>query len=150
MFRPRFQTMLPTSIRWRLPLSYAMIALLATIALGVVLLTTLRGYYAEREYDHLRANAQSIGNTVTEIYGYRLSNDQIQAQLQSLSFLAQSSVRVLDPAGKVLIESGAGKEPRTIALTYTKGDSKAPDFLFNFGQSDTVSVSGQVSGQMAS
>jgi signal transduction histidine kinase len=126
-----------------------MIALLATIALGVVLLTTLRGYYAEREYDHLRANARAIGNTVTEMYGYRLSNDQIQAQLQSLSFLAQSSVRVLDTAGKVLIESGAGSEPRTIALTYTKGDAKPPDFLFNFGQSDVAPVAGQMSGQMS-
>ncbi|MEO8611321.1 MAG: HAMP domain-containing sensor histidine kinase [Chloroflexota bacterium] len=141
--------MLPTSIRWRLPLSYAMIALVATLVLGVVLLTRLRGYYADREYDHLRANAQAIGNTVTEMYGYRLSNDQIQAQLQSLSFLAQSNVRVLDTAGKVLIESGAGSEPRTIALTYSRRATAQSGFMYNFDQNDFPPIAGQTSGQMA-
>lgn len=131
-----FRLMLPTSIRWRLPLSYALIALLATIALGVVLLTTLRGYYAQREFEHMRANAQAVSNTVTEMYGYRLSNDQIESQLQSLSFLAQSRVRVLNPDGKVIIESGDGKEPRTIALTYTKQASPGPDFLFQFDRAE--------------
>jgi len=44
---------LPTSIRWRLPLSYAAIALLAALSLGAVLLTTLRNYYLQRELDYL-------------------------------------------------------------------------------------------------
>jgi signal transduction histidine kinase len=134
--------MLPTSMRWRLPLSYAMIALLATLALGLVLLTTLRGYYAQREYDHLRANAQAIGNTVTEMYGWRLTNEQIESQLQSLSFLAQSRVRVLDPEGKILVESGDGKEPRTIALTYTKRAGASTDVAYPFEGEDVVGAAG--------
>ncbi|MBZ0286598.1 MAG: hypothetical protein K8I30_03220, partial [Anaerolineae bacterium] len=137
--------MFPTSIRWRLPLSYALIALLATLALGVVLLTTLRGYYAQREFDHLRSNAQAISNTVTEMFGYRLSNEQIKAQLQSLSFLAQSRVRVLDAEGKILIESGDGKEPRTIALTFSKPADSQADLLFQFDrQEDVAAISGTV------
>ena len=42
------------SIRWRLPLSYAAIALLATLALGSALLLILRGYYVRVERDYLQ------------------------------------------------------------------------------------------------
>ena len=39
------------SIRWRLPLSYAAIALLAALSLGIALLTTLRSYYRQHEFE---------------------------------------------------------------------------------------------------
>ena len=50
--------MIPKSIRWRLPLSYAGIALLATLVLGGVMLAILRSYYLDRELDFLGSNAQ--------------------------------------------------------------------------------------------
>ena len=56
--------MIPRSVKWRLPLSYAAIALLATLSLGLVLLITLRGYYAQRERDYLIGNAQAISATI--------------------------------------------------------------------------------------
>ena len=46
---------IPRSIRWRLPLTYAAIALLAALALGAVLLVTLRSYYSQQETDYLEA-----------------------------------------------------------------------------------------------
>src|SRR5262245_38456659 len=111
--------MLPTSIRWRLPLSYVVIALLATLVLGIVLVTTLRGYYAQREFEHLQGNALAISGTVADMYHYELSDDAIQSQLQSLAFLSQTRIRVLKADGTILADSGDGKEPRTIALTFT-------------------------------
>jgi hypothetical protein len=45
--------MRPKSIRWRLPLSYALIALLTTLALGAVLLISLQRYYRQQELDYL-------------------------------------------------------------------------------------------------
>jgi signal transduction histidine kinase len=137
--------MLPTSMRWRLPLSYAMIALLATFALGVVLLTTLRGYYAQREYEHLDGNAQAISFAVSEMHRYNLSADKIQAQLQSLSFLAQSRIRLLSLNGETVIDSGDGQEPRTIALSYNERfSSQAPDILYYIDKPGLPSVSGVV------
>lgn len=53
--------MISNSIRWRLTFSFAAIALLAAFALGAALLFILQNYYAAREQNYLRANAQAIG-----------------------------------------------------------------------------------------
>jgi signal transduction histidine kinase len=132
--------MLPKSIRWRLPLSYAGIALLAAVALGAVLLTTLRGYYAQREFEHLRNNGLAISRMVSEMYRYELSDDEIQRQLESLAFLGQTRIRVLDSSENIIADSGDAKEPRVIALNFTR-PVDAPDILFQAENSENV-VSG--------
>jgi two-component system sensor histidine kinase BaeS len=97
--------MIPKSIRWRLPLSYAAIALLAAVSLGVVLLTTLRGYYVQRELDYLHSNAQAIGQGMLHLLRQDPSPEAIQARLRSFSFLSQTRVRLLDEAGQVIFDS---------------------------------------------
>ena len=88
--------MLPKSIRWRLPLSYAGIALLAAIALGAVLLATLRGYYASRERDNLMGNAQIIGDVVARAHQDNGPQDQVNSYINTLSFVSQSRIRLFD------------------------------------------------------
>jgi hypothetical protein len=39
------------SIRWRLPASYAAVALLAALSLGSLMLLVLNGYYTRQEHD---------------------------------------------------------------------------------------------------
>lgn len=106
------------SIRWRLPLSFAGIAFLAALVLGVVLLTTLRGYYAVHELDHLNNNARVIGDVIAQMYVDDVSLDRIRVQMESLSFLAQSRVRLLDRSGNVLADSGGPQQNRFIVLGY--------------------------------
>lgn len=110
--------MIPKSIRWRLPLSYAAIALLATLALGAVLLTSLRGYYALREYDNLLSNAEVVG----DIVGSMVVNDQpktdINAQVSTLSFVSQARIRLLDTNNNVLVDSGNPWEKQIITMMY--------------------------------
>jgi signal transduction histidine kinase len=99
--------MIPHSIRWRLPLSYAAIALLAALSLGLVLITTLRSYYQQRELAYLNSNAAEF----SQLIGYLLANDTstetLQSQIQGLAFLAQVRVRLIDASGRVLNDSGA-------------------------------------------
>ena len=52
--------MVPGSIRWRLPLTYAGIALLTALALGGVLLVILRDSYRRQEVNYLVANVQAM------------------------------------------------------------------------------------------
>ena len=110
--------MIPKSIRWRLPLSYAAIALLVALALGVVLLTTLRGYYQQRELAYLTSNAHAISSTITDLVTADVPAAALQAQLRSLSFLSQTRVRLLDRDGAVLADSGDLAEPQMIALPF--------------------------------
>ena len=99
--------MMPHSIRWRLAISFAAIALLAALSLGAVLLTTLRQYYAQRELDYLTGNARSISKFLTAAMSAPdLPPDAIQKQVESLAFMSQVRVRLLDTSGQVLHDSG--------------------------------------------
>ena len=119
--------MIPKSIRWRLPLSYAGIALLAALALGGVLLIVLRGYYAQRERNHLINNARAIGDTLISLLAQPdVTPEELQAQVESLSFLSQTRVRILDADRQVLADSGPFNISRIrIALGSRGSDSDA-------------------------
>lgn len=106
------------SIRWQLPLSYAAIALLAALALGVVLLITLRGYYQGQELDYLSNNAQQISQEMARMVQADLPPAAVQAQLNNFSFLSQARVRLLDPNQQPLADSGEPAElPQVAALS---------------------------------
>jgi len=106
--------MIPKSVRWRLPLSYAAIALLATLALGLVLLATLRGYYRRQELDYLTHNAQAMGSSVARLMELDVPTSVLQTQLRSLAFLSKTRVRLLDAASSVLVDSGAPQDQQGV------------------------------------
>ena len=56
------------SLRWRLPFSYAGIALLATFSLGLILLLTLRAFYTNQEKNYIESVAQEISSKITPFF----------------------------------------------------------------------------------
>ncbi len=121
--------MIPNSIRWRLPLSYAAIAMLTALALGAVLLTILRSYYYRQELDYLVGNANAIGVEVDRLLEYDLPLDAFRSQLAGFAFLSQTRVRLLSPNGEVIADSGAlnqlGNEG-AVLVEASAGDNAAP------------------------
>lgn len=111
--------MIPVSIRWRLPLSYAAIALLAALALGAVLLATLRSYYAQQEYTHLLNNARAISTIMNHAQLVEAPTDDLEARLKSFSFLSQVRVRLLNEGGEIIADSGSPTQHRTLSLAYS-------------------------------
>jgi len=95
------------SIRSRLALSFAGIALIAAVALGAVLLVILQNYYLNQELDYLRGNAQSISKVVVAMISTNASHDDVQSQIQNLAFLSQTRVQVYNPDGQLLYDSGS-------------------------------------------
>lgn len=94
------------SLRWRLPISYAAIALLATLLLGFLLLAILRGFYRQQELSFLTDNARAIASEVGPLLG---NNDEeaLQTQAAGFSFLTQARVEILDNTQeRVLADSG--------------------------------------------
>jgi len=121
--------MIPKSIRWRLPLSYAIIALLVALALGGILLIVLRGYYAQRERAHLINNARAIGDTLIPLMTQPdVTPQELQAQVESLSFLSQTRVRILDADRQVLADSGPFSTSR-IRIVLGSQDSDSDAFI---------------------
>lgn len=98
--------MIPKSIRWRLPMSYAAIALVAALSLGLVLLTILQTFYRQQELDYLTDNAQAISATLAPLVEAGLPSEALQSQLSSYAFLSQTRIRLLDASDQVLADSG--------------------------------------------
>lgn len=93
------------SLRFRLPFSYAGIALIATLVLGAVLLLTLQRYYRQQELDYLSGNAQVIGERLAALLQSNETAD-LPATLKGVSFLSQTRVQLWSPAQELLADSG--------------------------------------------
>ncbi|MCK4470472.1 MAG: HAMP domain-containing protein, partial [Anaerolineae bacterium] len=116
--------MFPKSIRWRLPLSYGAIGLLATLALGAVLLTTLRGYYARQERDYLVGNTQEIAHRAARLLALEAPTEVLQSQVETFAFLSQTRVRLRDATGRVLADSGVPESIQVASgVAYPDGSS---------------------------
>jgi methyl-accepting chemotaxis protein len=98
---------IPRSMRWQLPSTYAAIALLTCVALGIILLSTLRYYYAQVEFDYLMGNAKFISATVADQLSSGAPIETIESQVEGFAFLAQARVKLFDSKGQVIADSGA-------------------------------------------
>src|SRR5690349_22060890 len=94
------------SIRWRLTLSYAAIALLAAFSLGLVLRTILRNYYDRQEATYLQSRAIEISSIASQLLEAELPEQVIQDLSKSWSFVLRARVRLLDAAGNQVADSG--------------------------------------------
>ena len=116
--------MIPRSIRWRLLLSYAAIALLAALSLGAVLLATLRGYYARQERDYLVGNAQGVANRAARLLALETPTEVLQSEVEVFAFLSQTRVRLCDATGQVLADSGVPESVQVASgVAYPDGSS---------------------------
>ncbi len=94
------------SMRVRLPLTYAAIALLTALALGGVLYFTLKGYYTKQERIYLIDRAAAIQSVLSKMIETGAPPKALEAQVSSLAFFTQARVRLLDNQHHVLADSG--------------------------------------------
>jgi signal transduction histidine kinase len=104
------------SIRARLALSFAGIALVAAVALGAVLLVILQRYYLDLELNYLRGNAQAIGSMVMKMTSANAPHDELQSQIENLSFLTQTRIQVYGSGKQLLYDSGS---PQNVNVNLT-------------------------------
>jgi len=105
------------SIRWQLPASYAVIALLAALSLGSVMLLVLREYYANQEREYLYGNAITLQPVIAEILQSDLPEVSLQDQIKGLAFLSQTQIRLLDMNGNTLVDSGVPDSKQVVAVS---------------------------------
>ncbi len=95
------------SIRSRLALSFAALALVAALVLGAVLLVILQSYYSNLELDYLRGNAKFISGFVMAMTSENAPHDEVQSQIENLAFLTQTRIQVYDGNQQLLYDSGS-------------------------------------------
>jgi signal transduction histidine kinase len=135
-------TMGRNSLRWRLPLSYAVIALITALALAGMLLLALHSYYLEQERRYLLGNARTIGIAIQLADSYHLPAQAVQAQVETFSFFTQTRVRLLDGQRNTVADSGLPIQQQALTLRYDEqGNGDGPVWLsggFFSGMSNTV------------
>ncbi len=90
------------SIRWKLPLTYAGIALITALVLGGTLLLIVRRYYQVQEMSYLGKNAIAISSAVEPFFArdpITSVPDDLKSHLSLLSFLSQTRISLYDPQG---------------------------------------------------
>lgn len=120
------------SIRWRLTLSYAAIALLAAFSLGLVLRTILRSYYDRQEARYLQGRAIEIGSIASQLLEAGLPPEMIQDLSKSWALFLQARVRVLDAAGNQIADSGVPEAQQVLFVASEK------PFRIPVGESEIV------------
>jgi len=131
------------SIRWRLTLSYAAIALLTAFSLGLVLRTVLRSYYDTQEATYLQTRAIEIGSIASQLLEAKLPPKVIQDLSQSWSFVLQARVQVLDTAGHQVADSGIPSPQKVFFIA-----SERP-FEIPFGAAVTRPATKEESGTLS-
>jgi len=125
------------SIHWRLPASYGVIALLAAVSLGSVMLLVLRSYYAQQEQDYLLGNALALQPILEKVLQSEQPEGLLQDQIDGLAFLSQTQIRVLDSRGQIVADSGVPAPNQVVAVSgvleskwsvpsFDSGPAKAP------------------------
>ena len=109
------------SIRWRLPASYGVIALLAALSLGSVMLLVLRSYYARQEQDYLLGNAIALQPIFEQIMQFDVPEGSLQNRINGLSFLSQAQIRLLDTDGGLIADSGVPDSNQIVAVSGRSG-----------------------------
>jgi len=108
------------SIRWRLPASYVVIALVAALSLGSLMMLVLRGYYADQEREYLYGNATALQPVIEQILQSDRSDIPLQDQIRGLAFLSQTQIRLLDTNGNILADSGVPDSNQVVAVSAGK------------------------------
>src|SRR5687767_228573 len=105
------------SIRWRLPASYAVIALLAALSLGSFMLLALRSYYADQEHRYLLGNAIALQPVLEQVLQGDALGGSVQDQVTGLAFLSQTQIRLLDTNGNTIADSGIPNKEQVVAVS---------------------------------
>jgi signal transduction histidine kinase len=117
------------SIRWQLSLSYAGIALLATLLLGIIMLGILARYFAIQESNYLIETADEIGGKAPYFMDDELLNEKIDGYMEKFSFYVNAQIRLLDADSKVLADSGLPQPITRISL-----DEKSEDDAITYAR----------------
>jgi signal transduction histidine kinase len=102
--------MIPSSVRWRLPLSYAAVVLIAVVTLSGVLLALLGGYYSRQESAYLSSNASAMGVVMEGVLEQAPPQVLLESQLSSFAILSQARARLLDIDRQLVADSGSLEE----------------------------------------
>jgi signal transduction histidine kinase len=95
------------SIRWRLVVSYVLLALLTVSLVGVLTLSLVKRYVEQRVVDDLTANAESVARQAAALMWPVQRTPALRELARTSAFLGDVQVRILDDHQRVVADSGS-------------------------------------------
>lgn len=120
------------SLKYRLPISYAAVAVLTMLVLGAILLVVLSNYYAGAETAYLNAGADRVVRELSRVDWNAVSagqnpDESLAAKQRTLAvaLVTQLRIQVVAQDGKNLVDSGspASIEPSVLMQMGQQGTS---------------------------
>jgi signal transduction histidine kinase len=139
------------SIRWKLPLTYAGIALITALVLGGTLLLIVRRYYQDQELNYLHKNAVAISSAVEPFFTTDQKAtvpDDLKSHLSLLAFLSQTKIRLFNPQGNEIYSfSFIGEQnPKAILSAISLPNPPDTSSATLTSQADILKASGELTG----
>ncbi len=137
------------SMRWRLAVSFAGIALATAAVLGGVLWAVLREFYGQQERDYLQGNAAQISSAVAQLLQAELPPAVVADQASSWSFVLQARVRLQDAQGQVIADSGLPFARQVVMISSAAAPAEGAGVYFEHPiQAMQIAITGTVSQTM--
>jgi signal transduction histidine kinase len=97
---------LSTSIRWRLAAAFALVTLVAVLALGTVALALVSSIAESRELADLRTNAETVAAQAVPALVGAPQSDELAFLARTSAFLGDRRVRIYGPDSALLVDTG--------------------------------------------
>ncbi|MEM7799648.1 MAG: HAMP domain-containing sensor histidine kinase, partial [Chloroflexota bacterium] len=110
--------LLMQTLRAQLRLSHILNAALTVLVLGLILIVTLRQYYTGLEEAYLERNGETMRTILEGSTDSFEDVDRLELQLQALSFLTQTRIRIFSAEREIVADSG-GPTFQSAQLTLT-------------------------------
>ena len=104
------------SIRWRLIISYILLALLVVGVVGTITYQLAKNYAETRELQRLRVNAQAIAQKAELLIYSRFGMFDLQQLAETSAFLGDVRVRILDNNQRPIADSGISNKSEQVML----------------------------------
>jgi signal transduction histidine kinase len=115
--------MLPNSLRWRLPLTYAAIALLTALLLNLLLLVNLHIYYRQLEQAYLLRSGMHGGAELASLLAAGADEATLVARATELATRLGVRLRLSSATGRELVDTGL---PLRLTTLRPLGPTAAP------------------------
>lgn len=116
------------SLRWKLILSYVILAVFTVSVVGLVSVEIWRYYANQQQLNQLKENAQAIAKQAAPLLSPIVRYYELSQLAETTSYLGNLRVKIMDLQQRLLVDSGLPTSPNEYVILQPPGSYK-PDYL---------------------
>lgn len=113
------------SIRWKLVISYVILATFTVSLIGLVSVEIVRYYANQQQLSQMQANARAIADQAAPLLSPIIRIQDLNQLAETTSYLGNIRVKVLDSLQKLLVDSGLPSRPNEYVILVPAENSES-------------------------